>query len=175
LHLAAGLQAGATASPVSSVAGAFQSAGCFDGALPRDTEVFEVAVCGAHMDGLALCWQLLERGGRFVRKARTASGYRLVAFDGMKPPRPGLVDSPTGSNIDLEIWELPAPAFGSFMKLVAPPLGIGWIDLEDGSKVQGFRQVDVGAGRDGVVSASGAAPPDITHLGGWRGYLANQK
>mmetsp|Transcript_100990 Transcript_100990/g.253188 ORF Transcript_100990/g.253188 Transcript_100990/m.253188 type:complete len:652 (-) Transcript_100990:462-2417(-) len=175
VHLASNLKAGSTASSVSAVAEAFNSTGCFDGALPRGTEVFEVAVCGAHMDGLALCWQLLERGGRFMRKARTAPGYRLVAFDGMKPPRPGLVDSPTGSHIDLEIWELPAAAFGSFMKLVAPPLGIGWIELEDGSKVQGFRQVDVGADRNGVVTASGVAPPDVTHLGGWRGYLANQK
>lgn len=28
----------------------------------------------------------------------------------------------------------------SFGRLVASPLGIGWIDLDDGSRVQGFRQ-----------------------------------
>ena len=27
-------------------------------------------------------------------------------------------------------------------RLVASPLGIGWIDLDDGSRVQGFRQAD---------------------------------
>jgi len=172
LHLAAGLQAGATASAVTDVAAAVQAtSGEFLGPLLPGVETFEVAVCGAHMAGLALCWQLLERSGRFMRKAKTSPRYRLVAFDGMKPPRPGLVDSASGASIELEIWELPVSAFGSFMKLVASPLGIGWIELEDGTRIQGFRQVDVGADRNGAVAGGSGAPPDITEMGSWRTYL----
>eukprot|EP00913_Durusdinium_trenchii_P002783 g2574.t1 len=164
LHAASKLTVGALQSSVQDVSAAVEDCpettrndatqGKHFGALPADVETFEVAVCGAHMEGLPLSWQLTERGGRFVRRARTAPRYRLVAFD-MKPPRPGLVDSSSGASIELEIWEpssaeLPAAAFGSFMKLVASPLGIGWIELEDGSRVQGFRQVDVGANSTGL-------------------------
>lgn len=171
LHMASGLQAGATSSSVADVSAACEaSRGDFFGPLPSDVDSFQVAVCGLHMAGLPLTWQLTERGGRFLRCARTAPRYRLLAFDGMKPPRPGLVDSENGASIDLEIWELPAASFGSFMRLVASPLGIGWIDLEDGTRVQGFRQVDVGANHTGAVGA-GQPPRDITALGSWRTYI----
>lgn len=172
LHGAAELTAGAMESSVHDVEKAVEASnGRYYGPLPSDVEAFEVAVCGAHMEGLALSWQLTERGGRFVRTAKTAPRYRLVAFDGMKPPRPGLVDASNGAAIELEIWELPAAAFGSFMKLVASPLGIGWIELDDGSRVQGFRQVDVGANSHGVVGVGGDPPPDITEYGSWRNFL----
>ncbi|CAK9055583.1 Allophanate hydrolase [Durusdinium trenchii] len=171
LHAASKLTVGALQSSVQDVSAAVEATqGKHFGALPADVETFEVAVCGAHMEGLPLSWQLTERGGRFVRRARTAPRYRLVAFD-MKPPRPGLVDSSSGASIELEIWELPAAAFGSFMKLVASPLGIGWIELEDGSRVQGFRQVDVGANSTGLVNAGGDPPSDITSYGSWRNFL----
>ena len=172
LHNAEPMTVGAMESTVTSVTQAVEaSEGKYYGPLPADVESFEVAVCGAHMEGLPLSWQLLERGGRFVRKAQTAPRYRLVAFDGMTPPRPGLVDAADGKQIEVEIWELPAAHFGSFMKLVASPLGIGWIDLDDGSRVQGFRQVDVGANSHGVVGAGGDPPPDITEFGSWRKFL----
>merc|ERR1719401_2841880 len=93
----------------------------------------------------------------------------------MKPPRPGLADLGDGTRgLDLEIWELPAAALGSFAKLVAYPLGLGWVELDDGSKVQGFRLVDADADRNGVAPPNAVAgpPPDITALGGWRKYLA---
>ncbi|CAJ1345117.1 unnamed protein product [Effrenium voratum] len=107
LHSAAGLTAGATTSAVQDVAAAVEATeGKYFGPLPAGAESFEVAVCGAHMEGLALSWQLTERGGRFMRTARTSPRYRLVAFDGMSPPRPGLVDDAKGAGIDLEIWEL---------------------------------------------------------------------
>jgi len=115
----------------------------------------------------------MDRGAAFVRKARTAPIYRLLAFDGMKPPRPGITNSVGGEGaaIELEIWEMPAARFGDFVKLVAQPLGIGWLQLEDGSKVQGFRLVDTGADRFGASGAE--APTDITGHGGWRNYLAS--
>merc|ERR1712039_897211 len=108
-----------------------------------------------------------------MRKAKTAPVHRLLAFDGMKPPRPGLAgaDEGTGKAVELEVWELPIASFGSFMKLVAAPLGIGWVELEDGTKVQGFRLVDESADKCGQARGAAGPPTDITSFGGWRGYL----
>ena len=51
----------------------------------------KVAVCGAHMRGLPLNHQLVDRGARFVRATRTALRYRLYALPGGPPARPGMV------------------------------------------------------------------------------------
>jgi allophanate hydrolase len=64
----------------------------------------------------------------------------------------------------MEVWSLPAREFGSFVAGIPAPLGIGTVRLEDGSAVQGFVCE--------AVAADGAE--DITHLGGWRAYLAGQ-
>eukprot|EP00439_Symbiodinium_sp_Y106_P012493 s1763_g1.t2 len=174
LHASSGLPVGAMEAAVEDVEAAVAAKmGSFYGPLPSGVDTFEVAVCGAHMAGLPLSPQLTERGGRFMRAARTSPRYRLVAFDEMKPPRPGLVDAADGASIDLEIWELPASSFGSFMKLVASPLGIGWIELEDGSRVQGFRQVDASVNRGGQVGVGGEPPADITSYGSWRLVLGS--
>jgi allophanate hydrolase len=64
----------------------------------------------------------------------------------------------------MEIWELPATAFGSFVAAIGAPLGIGTVQLDDGSSVQGF-----------VCEAIAAQDAtDITHHGGWRAYLASK-
>ncbi|MFM7346366.1 MAG: allophanate hydrolase, partial [Tagaea sp.] len=68
----------------------------------------------------------------------------------------------TGEAIDIEIWSLPAGAFGSFVALVPPPLAIGTLELDDGTWVKGF--VCEPAGLDGAT--------EITHLGGWCAYVA---
>jgi allophanate hydrolase len=51
-------------------------------------------------------------------------------------------------------WSRPIPA----------PLGLGTIDLEDGSSCQGFL----------VESAGLSGASDITSHGGWRSYLARK-
>ena len=124
----------------------------------------ELAVCGAHMDGLPLNHQLLERGGRFVRKAETSTHYRFYALAGGPPDRPGLVRSqaPQGNRISLEIWSLPRPALGSFIEGIPAPLGIGSVELADGSWVKGF-----------ICEASGVeGAADISDIGDWRAYMA---
>jgi allophanate hydrolase len=72
------------------------------------------------------------------------------------------------SAVELEVWEMPVENFGRFIQQVPPPLGIGTVDLEDGSTVHGFIcEAWVGeaaaAGHDNVR--------DITHLGSWRRFL----
>jgi allophanate hydrolase len=127
--------------------------------------VVRVAVVGAHLDGLPLNGQLRERGGRLIARARTAPCYRFYALAGTTPPKPGLVrvDAGEGGAIETEIWELPVAAYGSFVPLVAAPLCIGTIEIEDGSTVQGFL----------CEPAALAGAVDITAHGGWRAYLAS--
>ncbi len=99
-----------------------------------------VAVVGAHLSGQPLNWQLTDRGARLQRSCRTARGYRLFALEGTKPPKPGLVreDGFEGPGIEVEIWSVPEDQFGSFVRDVPPPLGIGNAKLEDGTVVKCF-------------------------------------
>ena len=131
-------------------------------AEPAGSGQVRVAVCGAHMAGLPLNHQLASRGARLVRATRTAPVYRFYALPGGPPLRPGLVRRDPGAAIEVEVWELPAAQFGAFVAGIPAPLGIGTVELEDGSRVQGF------------VCESYAVDnaKDITALGGWRAYLA---
>lgn len=122
-----------------------------------------VAVCGAHLSGLPLNGQLTSRGGRLVAAVRSAPEYKFYALPGGPPKRPGMVRvADGGAAIDMEVWELPAREFGSFVAGIPGPLGIGTIRLENGSSVQGFVCE--------AIAAQGAE--DITALGSWRRYLA---
>lgn len=124
-----------------------------------------VAVVGAHLTGQPLNGQLVERNARLVRTARTARGYSFYALANTTPPKPGLVFDGKGAGlIEVEIWEMEAAAFGTFVALIPPPLGIGTLTLEDGTQVKGF------------VCESHAVSDarDITSLGGWRNWLATR-
>ena len=120
-----------------------------------------VAVCGAHMSGLPLNHQLVERGARLARKCRTAPVYRLYALTDFTPPRPGMVRADSGGAIEVEVWEVPSPAFGSFVAAIPAPLGIGTVALEDGQQVKGFL----------CETHATRGARDITSLGGWRRFI----
>ena len=124
----------------------------------------QVAVCGAHMSGLPLNHQLTERGARLAYKARTAPNYRLFALTDFKPPRPGLIRdgrNNAGGPIEVEIWEMPASAFGSFVDGIPAPLGIGTVTLEDGQQVKGFL----------CEAHATKGAHEITGLGSWRKFI----
>lgn len=125
-----------------------------------------VAVCGAHLQGQPLNWQLTQRGGRRVLCTHTAPVYKLYALDSGGAPvqRPGLVKvgpDEGGAAIEVEVWELPVQHFGSFVAGIPAPLGIGTTVLADGSKVPGFI-----CEPDGLRGAT-----DITSYGAWRAWL----
>lgn len=133
---------------------------------PCKSDRLELAVCGAHMADLPLNWQLTERGGQFVRTARTSDRYRFFALAGGPPERPGLVrtEEAGGEPIGLEIWSLPLDQIGSFLAGIPAPLGLGSVELEDGSFVKGF-----------ICEASGASGArHISEFGDWRSYLSRQ-
>jgi allophanate hydrolase len=142
----------------------FESAA--DGARPserRGGDTVDVAVVGAHLSGQPLNAQLTERGGRFVRTCRTARHYRLFVLPGALPPKPGLVRDRNGdgNSIEVEVWRLPTSAYGSFVAAIPSPLGVGRVELEDRSWVQGFL-CEAWA----VENAE-----EISSLGGWRAWL----
>jgi allophanate hydrolase len=123
----------------------------------------DVMVCGAHLTGLPLNWQLVDRGAWKIASTRTAPVYRFYALPGGPPFRPGLAQVADGGvAVDCEVWRMPVEKFGSFVNGIPAPLGIGKVKLEDGSVVSGFICEPLGV--------AGAA--DISHHGGWRQYLA---
>jgi len=157
-HHQTGLLLGATGMPLPSMV---PISGLRPGATVR------VAVVGAHLSGMPLNGQLTERGATLVGSAETAAHYRLYALPGTTPPKPGLlrVAPNQGVGIALEIWNMPLAEYGSFVALIPAPLGIGTLELSDGSSVQGF-----------VCEAEALqGARDISHLGGWRAYIASLK
>ncbi|MCB1474559.1 MAG: allophanate hydrolase [Rhodobiaceae bacterium] len=129
------------------------------------TAPIRLAVVGAHLSGMVLNHELQMLGAKLVSKAATAAEYRLYVLPGSVPPKPGLlrVGPEKGASIALEIWSFPAEGFARFVSAIPTPLGVGTIRLDDGSSVQGFL----------VEALAVSDAPDITHFGGWRGYIAS--
>ncbi|WEY41412.1 allophanate hydrolase [Paraburkholderia sp. SUR17] len=133
---------------------------------PQSTHVatVRVAVVGAHLSGEPLNEQLTERGARLVATMSTAPAYRLYALPiatAGTPAKPGLVRvSEGGTAIEVEVWDMPVAAYGSFVAGIRAPLGIGTLTLADGSTVQGFL----------CENAALAGAEDISAFGGWRAY-----
>ncbi|MFG6490223.1 allophanate hydrolase [Roseateles sp. BYS78W] len=135
-------------------------------ALPRAEPTLLLAVVGAHLQGLPLHGQLLERGARLHARTQTTARYRLHALPGSVPPKPGLARTPDGEPghaIAVEVYELPQATIGSLLELIPPPLGLGNVELADGRWVKGF--ICEGAALRGA--------PDISHHGGWRAFVAS--
>ena len=128
---------------------------------PRAAKV-KLAVVGAHLNGMPLHWQLTSRNARLVKACKTAPSYKLYAIANSTPPKPALVHDASGGSILVEVYELDEAAFGSFTVEVHAPLAIGNVTLEDGEVVKGFV-----AEPRALIGAE-----DITHLGGWRAFIA---
>lgn len=127
-------------------------------------QTVKLAVVGAHLKDMPLHWQLTSRGAEFVGAFETAPNYRLYAMADSVPPKPALVHDAGGGAIKVEVYELGVAEFGSFVVEVPAPLAIGTVTLADGTSVKGF----VAEPR----ALTGAR--DITELGGWRAYIAEQ-
>jgi allophanate hydrolase len=123
-----------------------------------------IAVVGAHLSGMALNGELKALRGRLLETAMTAPDYKLYALD-TAPPKPGMlrVEAGTGMSIELELWALPAAAFGEFVAAIPPPLSIGTIRLADGRGVKGFL----------VEPAAINGAKDISAFRGWRAFVAD--
>jgi allophanate hydrolase len=121
-----------------------------------------LVVVGAHLSGLALNHQLVERGCRLIGPVATAASYRLFALD-TQPPKPALVrvDS-NGASIAGELWDVPPAQLAGLLAALPAPMVFGQVQLADGTAQVGFLCEAVAA----------LDAPEITDFGGWRAYLA---
>jgi allophanate hydrolase len=124
-----------------------------------------LVVCGAHMSGLPLNPQLRERNATLVKQCQSAPHYQLLALPGGPPQRPGMIRvEQVGHAIEVEVWSMPREHFGSFLAGIPHPLGLGKVELEDGSWETGFIC-------EGYIAQQAR---DISAYGGWRAYLQSQ-
>lgn len=123
-----------------------------------------VVVCGAHLEGLPLHWQLSDRGATLRARTRTAPVYRMYVIppsDGI-PRRPALVRGEAGgAAIEVEVWELAPADFGDFVSKIPGPLGIGKVLLESGEELSGFI----------AEPRAAVGAEEITSYGGWKAWL----
>ncbi|TQV74285.1 allophanate hydrolase [Exilibacterium tricleocarpae] len=120
----------------------------------------DIVVCGAHLQGQPLNWQLTERGGKLKELTASSANYQLFALADGK--RPAMIRNVTrGCAIEVEVWTLPAETFGDFVAAIPAPLGIGKVELADGRWLSGF--ICDGYGTGGAKN--------ITEFGGWRSWL----
>jgi allophanate hydrolase len=131
---------------------------------PAGAPTLPIAVVGAHLSGLALNAQLVERGATLREATQTAPHYRLFALPNTVPPKPGLLRvNEGGASIAVEVWDLPLDAVGSFLALIPSPLGLGSMELADGHWVHGF-----------LCEAHALEKArDVTSFGGWRNFVAS--
>lgn len=130
----------------------------------RHQATLQLAVVGAHLSGMPLHGQMVERSCRLVAATETAAHYRLYALPNTQPPKPGLqrVAKGQGAAIAVEVYEMPLDQVGSFLSLIPPPLGLGNVELTDGRWVKGFI----------CESSALEGARDITAFGGWRAFVA---
>jgi len=130
--------------------------------IARGDDQINLVVCGAHMSGLPLNPQLLERNATLVKQCKSAPHYQLLALPGGPPQRPGMIRvEEAGQAIEVEVWSIPREHVGSFLAGIPHPLGLGKVELEDGSWETGFIC-------EGYIAQQAQ---NISAYGGWRAYI----
>ncbi|UNT60556.1 allophanate hydrolase [Acinetobacter sp. ASP199] len=125
----------------------------------------KLAVVGAHLTQMPLNFQLTTRKATLVQKTRTTANYALFALKNTTPPKPALQFSRTGHSIEVEVWDVPRALFGDIVAEVPAPLGIGNVQLIDGTWVKGF--ICEGYALEDAT--------DISHFGGWRAFIQSKQ
>ncbi len=133
---------------------------------PSADGLIPIVVVGAHLTGMPLNQELTGPGGVLIKTCRTAADYRLFVLPDTVPPKPGLIREPgfTGQGLEVEVWALPPAAFGQFVQKIPAPLGIGKVELDDGTVVSGFL----------CEAHAIAGAREVTDMGGWRAYIRSK-
>lgn len=134
----------------------------------NQSATIHLAVVGAQLSGFPLNSDLINLNATLHSTTKTSPSYKIYALANTSPPKPGLVrvsrnQSQEGHPIEVEIYTLPLANLGFFLCTIPSPLGLGSIELEDGSWVKGFICEPYGL--------EGAR--DVSEFGGWRGYRAS--
>lgn len=132
----------------------------------QSLEHINLAVCGAHLSGMPLNYQLIDMGAYLLKETSTSSNYHLYKLPGGPPYRPGLVWVADGGYcIDIEIWSVPAARLGQFLANIPAPLGLGKIDTVEDGVVTGFI----------CEPRAITGAQDISALRGWKQYMDSQQ
>lgn len=126
------------------------------------TQEIPVLVFGLHLPGQPLAHELESLGAKPLGEAHTAEGYAMRLLARGERRFPGVLRDKTASGkLAGEIWGVPAGNLGAFLLRIRPPLGLGWVELADGTQILGFL----------AEAESCAESADITAWGGWLAYL----
>jgi hypothetical protein len=120
------------------------------------------AVNGTLMRGLALNPNMLAAHAVFVSETQTAPLYRLWSIGDHYPGM--LRASQGGAAVWLELWDVPGEGLLQILAQEPPGLAIGRVALADGRQVLGVLAEPY------LVEGQ----REITHLGGWRAYIASR-
>jgi allophanate hydrolase len=106
------------------------------GKMSEALDFVSLAVCGAHLSGEPLNYQLTDLGAVFRRCTRTTPNYEMVALSSFKP---GMYRNEIdGFAIEVEVWDIPSKNLGIFVNKIDSPLGVGKVEICDGQMVTGF-------------------------------------
>ncbi len=126
-----------------------------------ESESVDIAVCGLHLKGFSLEYQLRELGAEFKEHTETSENYCLKKLD-TDPVKPALIRCGKGGySIDVDIYAIPVEKLGAFLINIPSPLALGKVELKDGRKVTGFLCESGGA--EGAL--------DITEYKGFKNYM----
>lgn len=130
--------------------------------MSPSTSDHALVIVGAHLSGFPLNYQLIGAGATLNRTTRTTPNYNLYALPSSSVQKPGLkrTSSDLGSAIEVEVWNISNEGLGGLIKLIPSPLGIGSVEIEDGTWLKGF--ICEPWGFEGAR--------DISDFGGWRNF-----
>lgn len=145
---------------------------------PFLSEKIPMAVCGAHLKGEPLHYQL--QSAEFLGAAETAPEYKMFAFKDGAIAKPAMIHAGcasescancadndcAGNSFYVELYALSPEEFGKFVAAIPAPLGIGKVKLSDGRMVSGF----IGDSSILKMVAAGSAT-DISDYGDWRKFV----
>lgn len=126
----------------------------------------ELAVAGLHKRNQPLVFQLTDLNARYSYTTATSAEYKMYLVDPNGKKKPGLVrvePGQTGSPVEVDVWKIPVENLGKFLVQIPHPLGLGKVELANGTWIQGFI----------CEQYIAAFSEDITHFYRWEDFLSS--
>ena len=117
-----------------------------------------IAVNGTLMRNLELNENLTSIGAKFIREDKTDSYYRLWSINDVHPAMIRTLEK--GTNVELELWEVPVEKIASLLLSEPAGLSIGKVVLID-------KSICLGVIGEPFLCENQL---EITEFGGWRSY-----
>ncbi|WP_026462680.1 allophanate hydrolase [Adhaeribacter aquaticus] len=132
----------------------------------KKADYIDIAVAGLHKRNQPLVPQLTDLNAQYSYTTSTSANYRMYLVDPKGKKKPGVVrveEGQAGLPVEVEIWQIPVGNLGKFLVQIPHPLGLGKVELADGSWVQGFI----------CEQYIAAFSEDITEFFSWENFLAS--